>query len=271
MQSDLIYDIGMHVGQDTNFYLQKGFRVVAIEANPALCAEAKVRFQSQIESGQLTIVNKAIGETKGSIDFYLNDKLSVWGTANPDWVRRNEMRGAGSSRAIKVEATTIGDILNDFGMPHYMKIDIEGSDILCLSGLLPCSEKPKFVSVESNETSFAETWKQFEIFKRLGYKKYKIIAQHNIADQKPPSQTREGKAVDFKFEEGASGLFGEETPGEWQSLDEVTDQYNKIYFQARLMNQHTGIFRNIRSYKVQKFLSILFPLGRGWYDTHATF
>ena len=29
---DLIFDIGMHIGQDTEVYLKKGFRVVAVEA-----------------------------------------------------------------------------------------------------------------------------------------------------------------------------------------------------------------------------------------------
>jgi hypothetical protein len=31
---DLIYDIGMHQGEDTEFYLQKGFNVIAFEADP---------------------------------------------------------------------------------------------------------------------------------------------------------------------------------------------------------------------------------------------
>jgi 16S rRNA A1518/A1519 N6-dimethyltransferase RsmA/KsgA/DIM1 with predicted DNA glycosylase/AP lyase activity len=31
---DLIYDVGMHHGEDTEFYLRKGFRVVAFEADP---------------------------------------------------------------------------------------------------------------------------------------------------------------------------------------------------------------------------------------------
>ena len=36
MTADLIYDVGMHNGADTAFYLAKGFRVVAVEANPEL-------------------------------------------------------------------------------------------------------------------------------------------------------------------------------------------------------------------------------------------
>ena len=33
----LIFDVGCNDGQDSDFYLKKGFRVVAVEANPALC------------------------------------------------------------------------------------------------------------------------------------------------------------------------------------------------------------------------------------------
>jgi hypothetical protein len=33
---NLIYDVGMNDGNDTAYYLSRGFRVVAIEANPVL-------------------------------------------------------------------------------------------------------------------------------------------------------------------------------------------------------------------------------------------
>ena len=39
MIEDLIYDIGMNHGEDTAYYLSKGFRVIAIEANPGLTDE----------------------------------------------------------------------------------------------------------------------------------------------------------------------------------------------------------------------------------------
>ena len=33
---NLIYDVGLHLGEDTEYYLKKGFRVIAFEANPEL-------------------------------------------------------------------------------------------------------------------------------------------------------------------------------------------------------------------------------------------
>jgi len=58
--SELIYDVGMDNGDDSEFYLSKGFRVVAVEADPDLCRAAEERFEPFIRSGQLTIVNRAI-------------------------------------------------------------------------------------------------------------------------------------------------------------------------------------------------------------------
>jgi len=73
--SDLIYDIGMHEGEDSKFYLAKGFRVVAVEADPLLCEQAADRLGQFIQSGQLTIVNRAIAPTRGPIILYRCDWL----------------------------------------------------------------------------------------------------------------------------------------------------------------------------------------------------
>jgi hypothetical protein len=48
LQPDLIYDVGFHVGEDTEFYLKKGYRVLAVEANPELCARGQMRFADAI-------------------------------------------------------------------------------------------------------------------------------------------------------------------------------------------------------------------------------
>jgi len=44
----LIYDVGMNNGDDSAYYLSLGFRVVAIEANPELVEQAKLRFAREI-------------------------------------------------------------------------------------------------------------------------------------------------------------------------------------------------------------------------------
>jgi hypothetical protein len=43
-----------------DFYLRKGFRVIAFEANPELCKRCRQQFAKEIDSGQLTLIEGAI-------------------------------------------------------------------------------------------------------------------------------------------------------------------------------------------------------------------
>jgi hypothetical protein len=43
MLADLIYDVGMNNGDDTAYYLSRGFRVIAIEASPVMVEDASRR------------------------------------------------------------------------------------------------------------------------------------------------------------------------------------------------------------------------------------
>ena len=59
---NLIFDVGLHRGEDTEFYLKKGFRVVAFEANPELVALCSQKFMPFMNQGQLNIIQGAIAE-----------------------------------------------------------------------------------------------------------------------------------------------------------------------------------------------------------------
>ena len=81
---DLIYDVGMHKGEDTEFYLKKGFRVIAFEANPDLVRHCKQLFEQQLRDRRLTIIDGAIVNANelnqnGMVTFFNNANESVWG------------------------------------------------------------------------------------------------------------------------------------------------------------------------------------------------
>ena len=56
MKHDLIVDLGAHNGDDTCYYLRKGFRVVAVEANPILAEQIRGRFHEAVRGGLLTVL-----------------------------------------------------------------------------------------------------------------------------------------------------------------------------------------------------------------------
>jgi FkbM family methyltransferase len=71
MPNQLGYDVGLHNGNNTAYYLNKGCRVVAIEANPTLVAQASRRFKREIADERLILVNAAVAETEGSLPFWI--------------------------------------------------------------------------------------------------------------------------------------------------------------------------------------------------------
>lgn len=131
---DLVFDVGAHKGEDSAFYLKLGFRVVGVEANPYLAKELKNRFRAEIESGRYHLIDQAIGESEGETAFYVNKVKSVWGTTDSAVAQRNKIMGAESDR-IAVMTVRFEDLLRTFGCPHYLKIDIEGADMLCVNSL----------------------------------------------------------------------------------------------------------------------------------------
>jgi len=85
MNESLIFDVGMHTGEDTEFYLKKGFEVVAIEANPELVKHARSRFRDALSNKKLTLYDVAVADYEGEIDFYINSQHDDWGTISKDF------------------------------------------------------------------------------------------------------------------------------------------------------------------------------------------
>jgi FkbM family methyltransferase len=262
MNLQLIYDVGAHLGEDTNFYLKKGFKVVAIEANPVLAETLRERFRASVADGSLVVIESAIAENAGEVDFYVNQNLSVWGTIRPTWAERNASMGS-PSKLIKVKAISFPEVLARYGVPYYLKIDIEGADVLCLEGLMETPDRPKFVSIESEKRSWHALLSEFEIFIRLGYSTFKIVNQPNTCGQRPPKPAAEGRFVEHTFELGSSGLFGEELPGKWLTRPQALWRYRFIFLRYHLFGEF-GILRILwRVPVLGKFLAA------PHYDTHA--
>jgi FkbM family methyltransferase len=122
--SRLIFDLGMNNGDDTAFYLSRGYNVVALDANPALCEAAERRFRTAIDDGRLTLLNAAIWDSEGEAIFYLNLDNDHWSSLDIGWARRDASR----VRKIRVNCLMLSRLFEKFGVPLYLKIDVEGVD-----------------------------------------------------------------------------------------------------------------------------------------------
>jgi FkbM family methyltransferase len=267
MIEDLIYDVGMHNGDDTAYYLSKGFRVVAVEANPLLVRRGKKRFPEETADGRLQILNMGIGPEAGHHPFFVNDDNDE----HSSFDRKVCERGGEKCRPIEVEYVPFAEILAACGVPYYLKVDIERADIYCLRAL-DRYDLPKYVSVEAHDIEY------LTVLRELGYNGFKCVDQtaHNYApvqgsneslsgrvqhrlrrlrylvdrglDKKGWRPQRKNKGEGHFFPFGSSGPFGEETPGAWRSLEEVAADW-----------QHFNL-----GHKKRGTLNIY-----GWFDFHA--
>jgi FkbM family methyltransferase len=254
--SDLIYDLGLHKGEDTNFYLAKGFRVIAFEADPDLVQACREQFSTELESGQLTIVEGAIVEQPESdtITFYKNKAVTVWGTIDPAWKDRNARMGW-ESVEITVPVVDFSACLEKYGIPYYIKIDIEGADRFSLQKLGEFEQRPDYVSIESSKISLSE-----------------IDIELDILDgsMRAPVPAKEGKDIDFQLAHDSSGLFGKELPGAWQSRAQIQRVYRWIFVGYQVFGNDSFMRTNRFARKIWRLLQRVFkrPIP-GWFDTHA--
>lgn len=273
--NDLVYDVGMHKGEDTQYYLKKGFRVVGFEANPALVDYCKIKFLKEIKNGKLKIIEGAIVELPlehkedMEVTFYRNNDKSVWGTISADWAHRNELLGT-CNTIIKVPVINFSRCIDKCGIPYYLKIDIEGMDTICLKALMNFEQKPDYVSIESEKASFEKLLEEFNLFTQLGYTRFKVIQQGSVSRQIEPNPSKEGCYVGYQFQEGSSGLFGQDLPYEWKDYNKTINEYRYIFSQYNLFGEHGKLKNCLARRVITEILSVILrkPVP-GWYDTHA--
>jgi FkbM family methyltransferase len=278
---DLVIDVGFHRGEDARFYLDKGFRCVAVEANPTLVARAHEQFANEITDGRLRVIEAAIAEQSGTVQMAVSDQATDWSSLSPEFVARNQALSGTHYDTIEVQAVRFEEVLAEVGCPRYLKVDIEGMDMLCIRALRSFDERPEFVSVESAVSSLdaplskifdelAELW-------NLGYRKFAYVNQNGHPFRRPPFPAREGRYVDTPLTFVQSGYFGEEMPEPWASIWPTLLRARAIRFHHNLCGYGGGWTSNrlTRPYALASNVAwhLRHPSSRagyrGWWDLHA--
>lgn len=237
VQEDLIFDLGLHKGFDSEYYLKKGFRVVGLEAAPDLAAICVDRLAPW--GDRMTIVNKALFDRPGEeVTFYTVPNKDDWGSLD----RNIAEKGTEQSVEITVRTVDLTWLFDTYGVPRYIKCDMEGGDIIFREQLLRENRRPRFVSVEMNDGQ------EGEILGECGYEVGQIVNQWMHHFRKPPNPPREGSFVPVQFTGEMSGLFGRELqPEKWMPLAGIGDLYRR--------------WKSLRDFDQE--------LAPGWVDLHA--
>jgi FkbM family methyltransferase len=274
MQSEkIVYDIGAHKGIDSAYYLQKDYRVVAVEANPQLCQFLKTKFSNEIGKGRLTLIECAIASLDNqAVPFYVTGDE---GESSLSVERLKDMNVPYTS--IYVQTKTLSRLFEQFGPGIYCKMDIENLDVDVLRSLHPRENLPQFFSVELSGLpleKLVECPEQavaaVEEFERLGYKRFKLVDQFTLASLTPKKFYTVQKNLLFRirhklesvfnsptvafsprlwynnkhsytFTTESSGPFGQDLNGEWYSAARlrqiILDRFAE-YYEVEKHNKH---------------------------------
>jgi len=221
----VIYDFGANCGLNLPYYFLKARKVVAVEANPALCEEMRKRFSAKIRDGSLVIENCAIGtegHARGDVSFYLHKKNSVLSQMMPPALEETNQ-----FEEIRVEAHSAVDLVRKHGEPLYVKTDVEQCDHLVLADLFGASIRPPFISAEAHSTDIL-----YLLAHSGGYERFKLVRGFTVHTVfKGWKVSVNGTRVPHDFPRHSAGPFGSDLPGRWIGAGQM--------FQ-RLVNEKKG-------------------------------
>jgi FkbM family methyltransferase len=271
---DLIFDVGCNNGDDTDFYLRKGFRVVAIDADKALCDQVSRRFAAEIAADRCEVIHAAVGEKTGElVEFYVCDKTD-WNTCDPYFVERNEKTGV-TYRTVTVPTINVGELMETRGVPYYLKIDIEGADAIPLKTMVGRKVVPTYTSVEIAQHDLSEGLEQIRFLYDLGYKGFNFFNQGMRRAVKAPFPAQEGNYATFHASAVTTGLFGKELGGKWLDLAAAESRFAGIHERHVLFRDHKlyskdGAFGGTLISKIHnRFRRHVLGDPVAWYELHA--
>lgn len=141
-KNELCFDVGANVGNRIEPMLQIGAKVVAIEPQKKCYETLQKKFGDRI-----TIVTKGLSDKEEVKEFYISDSTTI-SSFSKEWidkVKETRFKYYAWNKVEKVEMTTLDNLITQYGLPSFIKIDVEGYELEVLSGL---TKRVKFISYE---------------------------------------------------------------------------------------------------------------------------
>lgn len=162
-KGDLIFDIGANVGEKTNAFIRFGATVVAVEPdqqNQEILRGKFIRYR--LSRKPVCVVGKAVSDKISVATMWIDGPGSALNTLSDKWadtLRGHKERFSNSLDVLEfagkrsVETTTLEQLMAEYGLPFFVKIDVEGHELNVLRGL----RRPvRYLSYEVNLPEFRQ-------------------------------------------------------------------------------------------------------------------
>jgi FkbM family methyltransferase len=131
-KNDLCFDVGANVGNRIGPLLKIGAKVVAIEPQESCYTLLKNKFGNRIE-----LVTNGLGESESVKDFHISNASTI-SSFSDEWidsVKNGRFKEYNWDNVVKIQMTTLDKLIQKYGTPVFIKIDVEGYELNVLKGL----------------------------------------------------------------------------------------------------------------------------------------
>lgn len=129
------FDIGAHLGDRSAAFHSLGAQVVALEPQPALA-----RWCQRMAGREITLLPMAAGPSIGHAEIAISSGNPTVSTLAHAWRQQVSLHNAGFAKVRwkthqRVDVTTLDALIHQYGLPTFIKIDVEGYEADVLAGL----------------------------------------------------------------------------------------------------------------------------------------
>ena len=132
---DLCFDIGANVGSRTGIFLKLGASVVTVEPQESCMRQLRKQFGRK---NNVTLVHKAVGERTGHASMHTCEQSPLTSLSEA-WIEKVNASGRHTGytwhEPVTVPVTTLDALIDEFGTPAFVKVDVEGYEYPVLKGL----------------------------------------------------------------------------------------------------------------------------------------
>jgi FkbM family methyltransferase len=157
-KGEVIFDVGANEGHKTDIFLRLGAKVVAVDPDESNQEALRQRFlEYRLAPKTVRIEGKAVSDSTTVKTMWIDAPGSGENTLNPKWVEtlRNDPRRFGRrfdfAGEKQVETTTLDELMATYGIPFFIKIDVEGYEPSVLRGM---NRPVPYLSFEVNLPEF---------------------------------------------------------------------------------------------------------------------
>ncbi len=169
---DLVFDIGAHSGDKAAWFQQLDLTVICVEPQPNMAEQLSVRF---CNNPNVVVRQVGAGAKRGRMDMRISSAAPVLSTLASHW-DTGRFSGHSWDRIIEVEVVLLDDLIEEYGVPRFCKIDVEGYEREVVSGL---SRRIGIISFEFTSEFMDHAFDVIKKLVQLGYKKFNVSFAEN--------------------------------------------------------------------------------------------